>query len=248
MFWFFGHPEVYIIALPFFGIISEVVPVFSRKPIFGYTALVYATLSIGALSIAVWAHHLYATGAVLLPFFSFHDIFDRRPDWHQVLSNWIGTMWKGQFDVRKPRCCSRWASWSPSCWAGSRVLLLASPPIDFHVTDTYFRRGALPLRAVRHHRVSPRSPESTSGFPKMTGRLLDRTPGNTALLVDVHRLSHHVLGPALAGRKGHAAPLRRLLPTDGFTTLKHRFDGRCVHSGVSDVPVRVERLQKLALR
>ena len=80
LFWFFGHPEVYIIALPFFGIVSEVIPVFSRKPIFGYTTLVYATLSIAALSVAVWAHHMYATGAVLLPFFSLHDVPDRRAD------------------------------------------------------------------------------------------------------------------------------------------------------------------------
>jgi cytochrome c oxidase subunit 1 len=71
MFWFFGHPEVYIIALPFFGIITEIIPVFSRKPLFGYIAMAGATMSIMALSVAVWAHHMFATGAVSLPFFSF---------------------------------------------------------------------------------------------------------------------------------------------------------------------------------
>src|SRR5262249_10890242 len=71
LFWFFGHPEVYIIALPFFGIITEILPVFSRKPIFGYKGLVFATLSIAALSVTVWAHHMYVTGGVLLPFFAF---------------------------------------------------------------------------------------------------------------------------------------------------------------------------------
>src|SRR4029079_1531908 len=70
VFWFFGHPEVYILALPFFGIVSEVFPVFSRKPLFGYKGLVLATLSIGALSLTVWAHHMFVTGVVLLPFFS----------------------------------------------------------------------------------------------------------------------------------------------------------------------------------
>ncbi|MGH4011429.1 MAG: cbb3-type cytochrome c oxidase subunit I, partial [Pseudonocardiaceae bacterium] len=67
LFWFFGHPEVYIVALPFFGIVSEIFPVFSRKPLFGYKTLIFATLSIAALSMVVWAHHMYATGAVLLP-------------------------------------------------------------------------------------------------------------------------------------------------------------------------------------
>src|SRR5664279_5412769 len=71
LFWFFGHPEVYIVAIPFFGIITEVIPVFSRKPVFGYKGLVAATIAIAALSMTVWAHHMFPTGAVLLPFFSF---------------------------------------------------------------------------------------------------------------------------------------------------------------------------------
>jgi hypothetical protein len=71
LFWFFGHPEVYVVAIPFFGIVTEIVPVFARKPVFGYTTMIYATAGIAALSTAVWAHHMFATGAVLLPFFSF---------------------------------------------------------------------------------------------------------------------------------------------------------------------------------
>src|SRR6185437_6515991 len=71
LFWFFGHPEVYIIALPFFGIISEVIPVFSRKPMFGYIGLIAATIAIAGLSVTVWAHHMFTTGAVMLPFFAF---------------------------------------------------------------------------------------------------------------------------------------------------------------------------------
>jgi cytochrome c oxidase subunit 1 len=70
LFWFWGHPEVYIIALPFFGIVTEVLPVFSRKPLFGYRGMIFATISIAALSTAVWAHHMFTTGTVLLPFFS----------------------------------------------------------------------------------------------------------------------------------------------------------------------------------
>ena len=85
LFWFFGHPEVYIVALPFFGIITEIIPVFSRKPLFGYKGMVAATIAITALSMSVWAHHMFATGQVLLPFFALPELPHRRPDRHQVL-------------------------------------------------------------------------------------------------------------------------------------------------------------------
>ena len=101
LFWFFGHPEVYIIALPVFGIVSEIFPVFSRKPLFGYSGLVYATLGIAALSVAVWAHHMYATGAILLPFFSFMTFLIAVPTGVKFF-NWIGTMWKGQITFETP--------------------------------------------------------------------------------------------------------------------------------------------------
>ncbi|SER00254.1 cytochrome c oxidase subunit 1, partial [Microlunatus flavus] len=101
LFWFFGHPEVYIIALPFFGIITEILPVFSRKPIFGYVGLVGATLSIAALSVAVWAHHMYVTGAVNLPFFSFMTFLIAVPTGVKFF-NWIGTMWGGNIAMRTP--------------------------------------------------------------------------------------------------------------------------------------------------
>src|ERR1700733_2481216 len=136
LFWFFGHPEVYIIALPFFGIISEVLPVFSRKPIFGYTSLVYATLSIGALSIAVWAHHLYATGAVLLPFFSFMTYLIAVPTGIKFF-NWIGTMWRGSGRFENPMV---WAICFLITFLFGRLpgVILASPPLDFAVSDSYF--------------------------------------------------------------------------------------------------------------
>src|SRR5699024_9864394 len=101
LFWFFGHPEVYVIALPFFGIISEVVPVFSCKPVFGYTGMVFALLAIGALSIAVWAHHMFVTGAVLLPFFSFMTFLIAVPTGMKFF-NWVGTMWKGHITWDTP--------------------------------------------------------------------------------------------------------------------------------------------------
>lgn len=95
LFWFFGHPEVYILALPFFGMISEVVPVFSRKPIFGYKGMVFATLAIAGLSTGVWAHHMFTTGTVLLPFFSALSLLIAVPTGIKVFT-WIATMWGGQ--------------------------------------------------------------------------------------------------------------------------------------------------------
>jgi cytochrome c oxidase subunit I len=101
LFWFFGHPEVYIIALPFFGIITEILPVFSRKPVFGYIGLVGATLWIAVLSVAVWAHHMYVTGAVNLPFFSFMTFLIAVPTGVKFF-NWIGTMWGGFLSFDTP--------------------------------------------------------------------------------------------------------------------------------------------------
>src|SRR6476469_5114667 len=101
LFWFFGHPEVYIIALPFFGIISEILPVFSRKPIFGYKTLVFATIAIAALSVSVWAHHMYATGQGLLPFFSVMTMLIAVPTGVKFF-NWIGTMWGGKLSFETP--------------------------------------------------------------------------------------------------------------------------------------------------
>jgi cytochrome c oxidase subunit 1 len=113
--------------------------VFSRKPLFGYTTMVYATFSIGALSIAVWAHHLYATGAVLLPFFSFATYLIAVPTGIKFV-NWIGTMWKGQLTFETPMVFVV-GFWVTFLLGGLSGVLLASPPIDFHVTDTWCRTG-----------------------------------------------------------------------------------------------------------
>ena len=136
LFWFFGHPEVYIIALPFFGIVSEIFPVFSRKPIFGYKGLVYATIAIAALSVTVWAHHMYVTGSVLLPFFAFMTMLIAVPTGVKFF-NWIGTMWGGSLTFETPML------WSLGflvtfLFGGLTGIILASPPLDFHVSDSYF--------------------------------------------------------------------------------------------------------------
>ena len=245
LFWFFGHPEVYIIALPFFGIVTEIFPVFSRKPIFGYTTLIYATLSIAALSIAVWAHHLYATGAVLLPFFSFMTFLIAVPTGIKFF-NWIGTMWKGQLTFETPMLFSV-GFLVTFLLGGLSGVLLASPPIDFHVTDSLFRGGALPLRAVRHDRVRDLRGHLLL-VPEDDRAAIRRAAGQAALLADVHRLSHHVPGAALARRRGHAPPLRRLPAHRRVHHAERHLDDRRVHPRHLDAAVRVERVQELALR
>ncbi len=136
LFWFFGHPEVYVLALPFFGIVTEIIPVFSRKPVFGYIGLVAATLSIGALSISVWAHHMFVTGAVNLPFFSFMTFMIAVPTGVKFF-NWIGTLWGGSISFETPMM---WAMGflTTFLFGGLTGVILASPPLDFHVSDTYF--------------------------------------------------------------------------------------------------------------
>src|SRR5918994_1346831 len=137
IFWFFGHPEVYIVILPAMGVVSEVLPVFSRKPLFGYKAFVFATIAIGLLSFSVWAHHMFTTGVVFLPFFSFMSMF------------LIG----GLSGVMPP-----------------------SPPIDFHMQDTYF------VVAHLHYVFFGGSvfgvfAATYSWFPKIFGRKLNEPLG-----------------------------------------------------------------------
>jgi len=135
LFWFFGHPEVYILALPFFGIVTDILAVFSRKPIFGYRGMVFATISIGALSTSVWAHHMFTTGVVLLP--SQLDVLpDRRADRDQVLQ--LDRHDVARFgQVRHPMLFAI-GFLVTFLLGGVSGVLLASPPVDFATHDTYF--------------------------------------------------------------------------------------------------------------
>jgi cytochrome c oxidase subunit 1 len=136
LFWFFGHPEVYIVALPFFGIVTEIIPVFSRKPLFGYIGMVGATVAISGLSMTVWAHHMFATGQVLLPFFSFLSFLIAIPTGIKFF-NWIGTMWRGQIVVETPMLFAI-GFLVTFLFGGLTGVILASPALDFHITDSYF--------------------------------------------------------------------------------------------------------------
>jgi cytochrome c oxidase subunit 1 len=174
LFWFFGHPEVYVIALPFFGIISEVIPVFSRKPIFGYKTLIYATIAIGALSMTVWAHHMYVTGSVLLPFFALLTMLIAVPTGVKIF-NWIGTMWRGSITFETPILFAI-GFLITFTFGGLTGIILASPALDFHLSDTYF------VVAHFHYTVFGTVVFAMfSGFyfwwPKMTGKMLNERLG-----------------------------------------------------------------------
>ena len=216
LFWFFGHPEVYIIALPFFGIVSEIFPVFSRKPIFGYSGLVYATLAIAALSVAVWAHHMYATGAVLLPFFSFMTFLIAVPTGVKFF-NWIGTMWKGHITFETPMLFSV-GFLVTFLFGGLTGVLLASPPLDFHLSDSYF------VVAHFHYVLFGTIVFATYAgiyfwFPKMTGRMLDERLGKVHFWLTMIGFHTTFLVQHWLGNEGMPRRYADYLSTDGFTSL-----------------------------
>jgi cytochrome c oxidase subunit 1 len=136
IFWFFGHPEVYIVILPAMGVVSEIIPVFSRKPLFGYKAFVFATIGIGLLSFSVWAHHMFTTGAVFLPFFAIMTALIGIPTGVKMF-NWMATLWRGKLILATPMLFAI-GFISMFLIGGISGIMLGSPPIDFHVQDTYF--------------------------------------------------------------------------------------------------------------
>jgi cytochrome c oxidase subunit 1 len=174
LFWFFGHPEVYIVAIPFFGIATEVLPVFSRKPLFGYKGMVAATLGIAGLSMTVWAHHMFTTGAVLLPFFSLMTFLIAVPTGVKFF-NWVGTMWRGQLTFEAPMLFIL-GFLVTFLLGGLTGVILASPPLDFAVSDTYF------LVAHFHYVLFGTVVFTMFGgfyfwWPKWTGKKLNETLG-----------------------------------------------------------------------
>lgn len=138
LFWIFGHPEVYILILPAMGIVSEILPVFSRKPLFGYSVMVYSMCAIGFLGFAVWAHHMFTTGlgAWATAFFATATMLIAIPTGVKIF-NWISTLWGGQIRFTTASLFGI----SFICMftlGGLSGVMHASPPIDYHHQDTYF--------------------------------------------------------------------------------------------------------------
>ncbi len=216
MFWFFGHPEVYIIALPFFGICSEIIPVFCRKPIFGYKGLVFATIAIAGLSVAVWAHHMYVTGSVLLPFFAFMTMLIAVPTGVKFF-NWIGTMWRGSisFDTPMLWVCGFLVTF---LFGGLTGVILASPPLDFAVSDSYF------VVAHFHYVVFGTVVFLMfAGFffwwPKLTGKMLDERLGKLQFWLLFIGFQTTFLIQHWLGVQGMPRRYADYLQSDGFETM-----------------------------
>ncbi|GII57188.1 putative cytochrome c oxidase subunit 1-beta [Planotetraspora thailandica] len=233
LFWFFGHPEVYIVALPFFGIITEIIPVFSRKPLFGYIGMVGATMAITGLSMTVWAHHMFATGQVLLPFFSVMSFLIAVPTGVKFF-NWTGTMWRGHLTFETPML---WAVGFLATFllGGLTGVILASPPLDFHVTDSYF------VVAHFHYVLFGTVVFAMFGgfyfwWPKFTGTMLNETLGKIHFWMvfigfQVTFLVQHWLGiSGMPRRYGDYSPV------DGFTTLNMLSSAGAFLLGASNLP------------
>ena len=200
LFWFFGHPEVYVLILPSFGIVSQIIPTFSRKPLFGYSSMVYATASIGFLSFIVWAHHQYTVGMPIEGelYFTYATMLIAVPTGVKVF-NWISTMWKGAITFE-----------SPMLWAiafvvlftlgGFTGLMMSISPADLQYHDTYF------IVAHFHYVLVSGAVFAIIGgvyywLPKWTGRMYDERLAQlhfwlTTLSVNLCFFPQHFLGLA----------------------------------------------------
>jgi len=138
IFWFFGHPEVYILVLPAFGVFSQVIPTFARKPLFGYTSMVFATATIAFLSFIVWAHHMYTVGMPMAGelFFMYSTMLIAVPTGVKVF-NWLATMWRGAMTFETPMLYSL-AGVLLFTVGGVTGLMMSITPVDFQYHDTYF--------------------------------------------------------------------------------------------------------------
>jgi len=200
IFWFFGHPEVYIMILPAFGVVSQIIPTFARKRLFGYSSMVYATASIAFLSFIVWAHHMFTVGLPLTGelYFMYATMLIAVPTGVKVF-NWVSTMWKGSMTFETPMLFALGFVVLFTI-GGFSGLMMAITPVDFQYHDTYF------IVAHFHYVLVSGSVFSLFAaayywLPKWTGNMYDEKLGKlhfwlSAIFVNILFFPQHFLGLA----------------------------------------------------
>ena len=206
LFWFFGHPEVYIAILPGMGVTSQLLSTFARKPIFGYKAMVYAILSIGFLGFLVWGHHMFMSG--MNPYsamaFSVLTMCIGVPSAIKTF-NWIGTLWGGKIHFTTAMLFAL-GFVSLFVTGGVSGIFLGQPALDLYFHDTYFVVGHFHM-IMGVAAIFGMFAGTFYWFPKMFGRMMNETLGKIHFYLHVHRRLLHLHADALPGHRREPAPL-----------------------------------------
>jgi cytochrome c oxidase subunit I len=215
LFWFFGHPEVYIMVLPAFGILSEVIPVFARKPMFGYRAMATAMAAIALVSMLVWAHHMFSTplSVAVLIFFMMSSFAVAVPTGIKIF-NWLATLWRGSIEFRVPLLFAA-AFLAQFVIGGVTGVMLAVFPVDWQLTDTYFVVGHMHY-VLFGGVVFGIMAGLYYWFPKMTGRLMSEGLGKLSFWLMVIGFNATFLPQHSAGLSGMPRRIVEYSPHSGL--------------------------------